>query len=145
MQCKIFLTSRMTLTFQGHNYIKSHFGPYLGSCWTNCHQILTLSSLGRGLSTIKKHPERFERETYANALHWPPLCKKAFLTITFELRHLGWRFWHLDICFQGQGIWLCHLFWPMTLTFQGHDLCEITFWAISHLLMGKMLPDFNTR
>ena len=22
---------------QGHNYLKSHFGPYLGSCWTNCH------------------------------------------------------------------------------------------------------------
>ena len=54
LQCKILLTSRMTLTFQGHNYIKSQFGPYLGSCWTNCHQILTLSSLGRGLSTNQK-------------------------------------------------------------------------------------------
>ena len=67
------------------------------------------------------------------------------LTITFELRHLGWRFWHLDICFWGQGIWWCHLFSPMTLTFQGHDLCEIILWAISQLLMGKMLPNFNTR
>ena len=105
----------------------------------------TLSSLGRGLSNNQKHPERFERETYANALRWPPLCKKMSLTITFELRHLGWWFWHLDICFQGQGIWWCHLFWPVTLTFRGHDLCEITFWAISQLLMGKMLPNFNTR
>ena len=50
LQCKISLTSRMTLTFQGHNYVKSHFGPYLGSCWTNRHQILTLGSLGRGFS-----------------------------------------------------------------------------------------------
>ena len=54
MQCKILFTSRMTLTFQGHNYIKSHFGLYLASCWTNCHHILTLSSLGRGLSTNQK-------------------------------------------------------------------------------------------
>ena len=35
--------------------------------------------------------------------------------------------------------------WPMILTFQGHYLCKITFWAISQLLMGKMLPNFNTR
>ena len=46
---------------------------------------------------IKKHPERFERETYANVLRWPALCKKRSLTITFNLRHLGGRFWHLDI------------------------------------------------
>ena len=44
----------MTLTFQGHNYIKSHFGPYLGSCWTNCYQILTLSSLDQSLSINQK-------------------------------------------------------------------------------------------
>ena len=54
LQCKILLTSRMTLTFQGHNYVKSYFGPYLSSCWTNCHQILTLGSLGWGLSINKK-------------------------------------------------------------------------------------------
>ena len=59
------------------------------SCWTNCHQILTLSSLGRGLSINQKHPEQFEREMYANMLRWPPLCKKTSLTITFKLRHLG--------------------------------------------------------
>ena len=64
----MLLTSRMILTFQGHNYIKSHFGPYLGSCWINCHQILTLSSLGGAFQQIKKYPEGFERETYANAL-----------------------------------------------------------------------------
>ena len=92
------------LEFQGHNYIKSHFGPYLGSCWTNCHQILTLSSLDRAFQQIKKHLKQFERETYANALRWPPLFQKTSLTITFELRPLGRRFWHLDICFQGQGI-----------------------------------------
>ena len=35
---------------------------------------------------------------------------------------------------------------PLILTyFQGHDLCKITFWAISQLLTGKMLPNFNTR
>ena len=33
---------------------KSHFGPYLGSCWTNCPKILALSSLDRGLSTNQK-------------------------------------------------------------------------------------------
>ena len=49
-QCKMLLTSWLTLTFQGHNYIKSHFGPYLGFCWTNCCQILTQGSLDRGLS-----------------------------------------------------------------------------------------------
>ena len=54
LQCKIILTSRLTLTFQGHKYVKAHFGPYLGSCRTNCHQILTQGSLGRGLSINKK-------------------------------------------------------------------------------------------
>ena len=27
--------------------------------------------------------------TYMNALRWPPLCKKMFLTITFETKALG--------------------------------------------------------
>ena len=54
LQCKILLTSRMTFTFQGHNYVKSHFGPYLSSCWTNRHQILTLGSFGWGLSINQK-------------------------------------------------------------------------------------------
>ena len=54
LQCKISLTSRLILTFQGHNYIKSHFGPYLGFCWTNYCQILTQGSLGQGLSTNQK-------------------------------------------------------------------------------------------
>ena len=54
LQCKILLTSCLTLTFQGHKCVKSHFGPYLGSCWTNRHQILTQGSLGRGLSTNQK-------------------------------------------------------------------------------------------
>ena len=33
----------------------------------------------------------------------------------------------------------------MTLTFQGHDLCKITFWAMSWLLFTKTFPKFNTR
>ena len=32
----------------------------------------------------------------------------------------------------------------MTLTFQGHDIWEITFWAISQLVILKMLLNFNT-
>ena len=52
VQC--FLTSWLTLTFQGHNYIKSHFGPYLRFCWTNRCQILTHGSLGRGFSINQK-------------------------------------------------------------------------------------------
>ena len=29
---------------------------------------------------------------------------------------------------------------PMTLTFQGYDLCKLIFWAISQILLGKALP-----
>ena len=54
LHCKILLTSRLTLTFQGHNYIKSHFGPYLGFCCTYCCHILTQGSLGQGLSTNQR-------------------------------------------------------------------------------------------
>ena len=54
LQCKILLTSWLTLTFQGHNYIKWQFGPYLGFCWTNCCQILTQGGLDRGLSVNQK-------------------------------------------------------------------------------------------
>ena len=77
------------LDLSSHNYIKSHFGPYLGFCWTNCCQIITKGSLDRGLSVNKKHLERFERKTYANTLRWPPLYKKTSLAITFKVRHLG--------------------------------------------------------
>ena len=31
---------------------------------------------------------------------------------------------------------------PMSLTFQGHGLCKITFLDISQFLIGKMLPKF---
>ena len=87
--------------------------------------------------------EKLARVTYTNALRWPPLCKKTSFTITFKLRHLGWRFWCLDLCFWGQGIRWCHLFGPMT--FQGHDLCKITFLGISQFLIRNTLPNFNTR
>ena len=125
------LTSRLTLTFQGHNYIKSHFGPYLGFCWTNCCQMLIQDSLGPGLSIDQKTSWVGWTWDVRKRVTLVALYKKTSLTITFKVRHLGWWFWHLDICFQGQGIWWCHFFWPMTLTFQGDDLWEITFWAIS--------------
>ena len=59
----------------------------------------------------------------------PPFCNNMSLTVTFQINSLGWRFWCLELCFYGQGI--RRLFWPMTLAFQGHDLCKITFWVIS--------------
>ena len=31
------------------------------------------------------------------------------------------------------------------LTFKDHDLFKVTFWAISGLLLGKALSNFNTR
>ena len=31
------------------------------------------------------------------------------------------------------------------LDLSGHDLCKIKFWAISQLIMDKILPHFNTR
>ena len=77
LQCKILLTSRMTLIFQSHNYIKSHFGPYLGSCWTNCHQILTPGSLCPGLSTNQKISWAVWTWDVRQRVRWPPLCKKS--------------------------------------------------------------------
>ena len=68
---------------------KITFGPYLGSCWTNRHQILTQVAWVGDFQQIKKYLERFERETYANALRWPPLCKMTSLTITLKVRHIG--------------------------------------------------------
>ena len=32
---------------------------------------------------------------------------------------------------------------PMALTFQVHDLCELTFLAVSQLLLGETLPTMN--
>ena len=43
---------------------------------------------------------------------------------------LGWRVWCLDLRFKVKKFDdITYL--PMTLTFQGHDLCELTFWVIS--------------
>ena len=50
---------------------------------------LTHGDLGRGFSINQKHLERFEHDTYANALRWQPLYKKTSLTKTFKVRHLG--------------------------------------------------------
>ena len=38
---------------------------------------------------------------------------------------------------------MCHIFLPMILAFQGHDLCKITCWAISRLLMNEALPSLT--
>ena len=135
----------MTLTFQGHNYIKSYFGPYLGSCRINCHQIVTLGSLGWSPSTNPKISwgvwtwDVRERVTLAS------IMQKDVFGHNFRTKALGMTILASRYMFWGQGIWWCHLFWPMTLTFQGHDLCKIILWTISQLLMGKMLPKINTR
>ena len=60
----MFFTFTDDLDFQGHSPVKSIFGPYLGSCSTNCHQILTQGSLDQGLQMI--------HEMYAKVLCWPP-------------------------------------------------------------------------
>ena len=82
------------VAFQGHNHVKSRFGPYLDSCWWNCHQCLTQGSLGRGLwiNLKYKHLEWIEHKMHWNALHWAPFCYKknpTSLTITFELKQLN--------------------------------------------------------
>ena len=146
LQCKIVLTSRMTLTFQGHHCVKLHFGPYLSSYWTNCHQILTLGSLDRGLSVNQKK-QSWAVWTWDVRKHvtLATIMQKDVFDHNFRTKPLGMTILASRYMFWGQGIWWCHLFWPMTLTFQGHDLCKIILWAISQLLMGKMLPNFNTR
>ena len=129
-------------TIKVMTFVKSLFEPY------NAHSVAKFEykiAWVRAFQRIKRYLERFERVTHANALPCPSLCKQTFLTITFELKHVGWRFWCLDLRFWSQGTRWCHLFLPMTLTFQSYDLCEITFLAISQLSMGKMLPTFNTR
>ena len=83
--------------------------------------------------------DRFEHAMYANTLHCPQLCKKRSLIITLELKHLEWRFWCLDVCSWGQGIRWYHLVCPMILTFQRHDLCKITFSAMSQFPTGNRL------
>ena len=54
-------------------YVKTNFGPYLGSSWTNCHQILTLGSFGPGLSMNQKNLERLNvrrmRTSYVGLHH----------------------------------------------------------------------------
>ena len=124
------------------NHVLGHISVINGQ---NVAKFLTQDSLCRGLSINEKYLWSFEHVMYANTLYWQPLCKKMSLTITFELKDSGWRFWCLELCFWGQEIRWCHLFCPMTLTFQGHDLWKITFLDIFQFLMGKMLPNFNTR
>ena len=63
-------------------------------------------------------------------LHWLPILWR----IDYKI---------LVLCFKALKN-LAPVYISMTLTFQGHDLCEITFWAISQLLMGKTWPNFST-
>ena len=44
-----------------------------------------------------------------------------------DLHEWPWLSRSARSCFWGQGIRWCHLFWPMVLTFQGHDLCKSHF------------------
>ena len=41
----------------------------------------------------------FEPMMYKSALRWPPIIKKMSLTVTFEVTHIRWWFWRLDLCF----------------------------------------------
>ena len=134
-------TSWMTLTFQAHNPVKSHYGPYLGSCWTNCHHILNRVAWVEAFKWIKISWAVWMCDLRKCVTLTTNMQKDAF-DHNFEQRCLGWRFWHLDPFFSGEGIRWSHLFWHMTLTFQSHDLCKITFWVISHLLMSKNVTRF---
>ena len=76
---EIFLSSWMTLTFQGHDPVKSSFGPYLISCWTNCHQILTQRTLGRGLSINSSTARSSTKTSTKHQRHAPVEEKKTAL------------------------------------------------------------------
>ena len=146
LQCKILLTSRLTLAFQGHNYIKSHFGPYLGFYWTNCCQILTQGSLGRGLSTNQK----------TSWVVWTWDVREHVMLATIIQKDV------FDHNFRSKALWMMilasrymfsrsrNLIVPFVFTYdldlsRSWPLWNHIFWAISQLLMCKMLPNFKTR
>ena len=80
----------MTWTFQGHGLCKITLWAisqlFMGKLLPNF--LNTRYGLFQSLSISQNHFKQFERETYANALHSPKLCKKVSLTITFELKHM---------------------------------------------------------
>ena len=68
----------------------------------------TCASLG-----LYQPPSPYQSACWPNmgALCFPPFCKNTFWAITFELKHIGWWFWCLGLCFQGQGISWHYSFW----------------------------------
>ena len=73
---------------------------------------------------------------------------KKYDHVTPLLHKLHWlpTLWRIDykilvLCFKALKN-LAPVYISMTLTFQGHDLCGITFWAIAQLLMGKTWPNW---
>ena len=145
LQCKILLTSRLTLTFQGHNYIKSHFGSYLGVCWTNCCQILTQGSLGRGLSIDQKTSWAVWTWDVRERVTLAAIIQKDVLDHNFQSKALGMMILTSRYMFSRSR----NLMVPFVLTY-GLDLSRSwPLWnhVLGHIsvLMGKMLPNFNTR
>ena len=85
-------------------------------------------------------------------LCFPQFCENAFLVITFELKHIGWWFWCVRLCFGFQGIIWFHLFLPLfdyaqSLIFDKHEIghylayqyqeCALIFTCAS---LGRPIP-----
>ena len=80
----------MTLTFQGHDLSEITFWAISQLLMAKMLLKFNTKKLGsEPFNKCKNYLGRFERATYANAIRWPPLCKKMSLIITFELKHLG--------------------------------------------------------
>ena len=133
--CHLFCP--MTLTFQGHNYVKSHFGPYLGSCWTKCHQILTLDSLGRGLLTNQKISwvvwtcDIRERITLAT------IMQKTIFDHNFRTKALRMTIFASRYMFLRSKDLMVSFVFTYDLDLSRSWPCKITGWAISQLLKGQ--------
>ena len=82
---------------------------------------------------------------YLNALRWPPFCKKSVFDHNFRTKALRMKILVPRSMFWRSRNAMVPFILPVILTFQGHDLCKITFFAISPFLMGKTLPNFNTK
>ena len=116
-------TLTFTLTFQGHDLVKLHFGTYVSFCWAKGHQSLTNGSLDEGLKEIKTYLERFVGETQADEFRLPPFHRKYVFDHNFRsTTHRMMIVESRSYVFKGRGIRWCHLFQPITLTFEGHYL-----------------------
>ena len=136
--------SLMTLTFHGHDPVKSHFGPYLNFCCTNCHQILTQHTLGQSLSINQK---------ISLAVWTGDIRERVTLATIVQKDVFAHNFWTKALrmtilASRSMSLRSRHPVVPFVLTYdldQGHDLPEIIFWAISPLVLGKTLKTFTTR